>query len=289
MGNYALFFFLFSSTIFFLEASVRFPARGFAKILTEESAQERLSLYRSFLLNESNGSRFHEGYSMQFQLRHMPRRGNEIVKTGTLYGPFLGSGVSRLSINRDFQKNDVAHYLLINGENPRFWNFTMDESQPKLISPAESLEPLIPGMNQTAFDLLMPFVFWDGKYKSSGKVAGRPAHIFSFICPSWVTEKKPSWKTLTLALDDAYDAPLRIEVLGNSQVPERTLILRTYKKVGDRWIVKEIDCLDRTSRSVTRMKITFAALGLDLDHSLFQPENLVKPIRVDPKLYLSTD
>jgi hypothetical protein len=135
----------------------------------------------------------------------------------------------------------------------------------------------------------MPFVFWDGKYKSSGKVAGRPAHIFSFICPLWVTEKKPSWKTVTLALDDAYDAPLRVEVLGNSQVPERTLILRTYKKVGDRWIVKEIDCLDRTSRSVTRMTVTSAALGLDLDQTLFLPENLVQPIRINPKLYLSTN
>jgi hypothetical protein len=219
----------------------------------------------------------------------MPRRGNEIVKTGTLYGPFLGSGVSRLSINRDFQKNDVAHYLLINGENPRFWNFTMDESQPKLISPAESLEPLIPGMNQAAFDLVMPFVFWDGKYKSSGKVAGRPAHIFSFICPSWVTEKKPSWKTVTLALDEAYDAPLRVEVLGNSQISERTLILRKFKKVGNRWIVKEIDCHDRKSRSVTRMTVTSAALGLDLDQTLFLPENLVQPIRINPKLYLSTN
>ena len=289
MGNYVLSFFVFVSTAFILEASVRFPARGFARILTDESAQERLSDYRSFLLSESNGSRFHEGYSLQFQLRHMPRRGNETVKTGILYGPFLGCGVSRLSVVRDSEKNNFSNFLLKNGEDPKFWNVTSNELQPILISPEESLAPLVQGMNQTAFDLLMPFVFWDGEYKNSGKVAGRPAHIFSFTCPPWITKVRPHWQNITLALDDAYDAPLRVEILGKSQIAERTLILRKFKKIGDRWIVKEIDCHDRKSRSVTRMTVTSAALGLDLDQTLFLPENLVQPIRINPKLYLSTD
>ena len=289
MGNSVLSFFVFVSTAFILEASVRFPARGFAKILTDESAQERLSDYRSFLLSESNGSRFHEGYSLQFQLRHMPRRGSETVKNGILYGPFLGCGVSRLSVVRDSQKNNFSNFLLKNGEDPKFWNVTSNELQPILISPEESLAPLVQGMNQTAFDLLMPFVFWNGEYKNSGKVAGRPAHVFSFTCPPWITKVKPHWQNITLALDDAYDAPLRVEILGKSQIAERTLILRKFKKVGNRWIVKEIDCHDRKSRSVTRMTVTSAALGLDLDQTLFLPENLVQPIRIDPKLYLSTD
>jgi len=289
VGNYVLSFFVFVSTAFILEASVRFPARGFARILTDESAQERLSDYRSFLLSESNGSRFHEGYSLQFQLRHMPRRGSETVKTGILYGPFLGCGVSRLSVVRDSQKNNFSNFLLKNGEDPKFWNVTSNELQPILISPEESLAPLVQGMNQTAFDLLMPFVFWNGEYKNSGKVAGRPAHIFSFTCPPWITKVKPHWQNITLALDDAYDAPLRVEILGKSQIAERTLILRKFKKVGNRWIVKEIDCHDRKSRSVTRMIVTSAALGLDLDQTLFLPENLVQPIRINPKLYLSTD
>jgi hypothetical protein len=289
VGNFVLPFFVFVSTAFILESSVRFPARGFAKILTDESAQERLSDYRSFLLTDSNGSRFHEGYSLQFQLRHMPRRGNETVKTGILYGPFLGCGLSRLSVVRDSQKNNFSNFLLKNGEEPKFWNVTSNELQPNLISREESLAPLVQGMNQTAFDLLMPFVFWNGEYKNSGKVAGRPAHIFSFTCPPWITKVKPHWQNITLALDDAYDAPLRVEILGKSQIAERTLILRKFKKVGNRWIVKEIECHDRKSRSVTRMTVTSAALGLDLDQTLFLPENLVQPIRINPKLYLSTD
>lgn len=289
MGNYFIAFLVLATTAFTLESSVRFPVRGFSKILSVESAQERLSDYRSFLLSESNGSRFHEGYSLQIQLRHMPSRGSETVWTGILCGPFLGSGVSRLSVGRNTQKNNFTNFLLKNGEDPKFWNFTSNELEPNLISPEESLEPLVQGVNQTPFDLLMPFVFWDGKYINSGKVAGRPTHIFAFTCPPWVTKVKPHWQIITLALDNEYGAPLRVEVLGKGQIAERTLILRSFKKMGNRWIVKEIDCRDRKSRSVTRMKVVSAALGLDLDESLFRPENLVQPIQVDPKLYLSTD
>ena len=78
-------------------------------------------------------------------------------------------------------------------------------------------------------------------------------------------------------MDDEYSVPLRVEVLGKGQIAERTLILRSFKKMGDRWIVKEIDCRDRKSRSVTRMKVISAALSLDLDESLFRPEILFNP------------
>ena len=289
MGNLILFCSLFVSTVLNLESSVRFPARGFAKVLTEASAQKRLSAYRSSLLDEANGSRYHEGYSMQFQLRHMPRRGNETLKIGLLSGTFMGCGASRISLAGNTKEKSPTHYLLLNGQNPKLWKCMAGNSTAQLISLEDSLEPLVEGMNQTSFDLLMPFVFWDGKYVHSGKVAGRPAHIFAFPCPPWVNKRKPDWQSVTLALDDAYDAPLRVEVLGKSQIAVRSLILRSFKKIGDQWIVKEIDCRDRKSRSVTRMKITSAALGLDLDESLFLSLNLAQPIQVDPELYLPTD
>ena len=285
----------FSAVLFFLgvfsliEASVRFPARGFDKVLSEESAQKRLSKYRSFILQESNVSRFHEAYSMKFSLRHMPRRGDEITRIGIMYGPFLGSGLLRLHIDSEIQKNDSQNLLFENGKTPKFWIKDRVNSKVERMNLTNSLEPLIQGMNQTAFDLLMPFVFWEGEYDSSGKVAGRPAHLFSFACPNWVTEIKPDWFRVTLALDDAYDAPLRVEVLGKSQIPERTLILRSFKKLGDRWIVKEIDCRDRKTRSVTRMKIISAALGLDINKTSFEPTGLDEIIKLDPKLYITTD
>ena len=119
MGNFFLLSIILTSTVLILESSVRFPVRGFAKVLTAESAQKRLSAYRGFLLNEANSSRYHEGYSMQFQLRHMPRRGNETVKIGLLSGTFMGCGASRISLAGNTKEKSPTHYLLLNGQNPK--------------------------------------------------------------------------------------------------------------------------------------------------------------------------
>ena len=226
---------------------------------------------------------------MEYSLRHMPRRGKETVRNGVMFGPYLGSGVLRMDLNPSSPEFDPSSFLFVNGREPKFWIKDSNDSKVRPISQLDSLKPLVEGMNQTAFDLLMPFVFWDGEYEGSGKVAGRPAHLFSFTCPPWITEQNPSWQKVTLALDDAYEAPLRIEFLGKTQIPERSLILRSFKKLDDRWIVKEIDCRDRKTRSVTRMKITSAALGLDMEKSFFLPEALSESIRIEPKLYLSTE
>ena len=69
----------------------------------------------------------------------------------------------------------------MNGREPKFWIKDSNDSKVRPISLLDSLKPLVEGMNQTAFDLLMPFVFWDGEYEASGKVAGRPAHLFSLL------------------------------------------------------------------------------------------------------------
>jgi hypothetical protein len=268
---------------------VRFPARGFAKVLSDEAAQVRLSVYRSILGKESNQSLFHNGFSMEISLRHMPRRGDESFCLGTITGPYLGSGLSRVTIDPMPGMKSKEIYLLKNGKTPKLWRSIPRSSESLQISPTESLKPLVPGMNQTAFDLLMPFVFWEGTYQASGKVAGRPAHLFSFSCPAWMAREKPNWSRITLALDDTYEAPLRVEILGVDSVPIRTLILRSFKKIKDRWIVKEIDCRDRETRSVTRMKITSAALNLDFAPSIFSPSGFTQRIQIDPKLYTSTD
>ena len=102
-------------------------------------------------------------------------------------------------------------------------------------------------------------------------------------------DEVPDVSSSDKALDDAYDAPLRVEILGVDQVPERTLILRSFKKLQDQWIVKEIDCRDRQTRSVTRMQITSSALGLDFDSSVFLPSGLSQSVQIDPKLFNSTD
>lgn len=262
-----------------------FPARGFAKILSKDEALTRLQRYRDFVSTDTNQSGFHQAYSFKFRLRHMPRRGEESFSTGIVSGPFLGHGHCRVRLDGSPEQKQSSTYLFQNQAIPQAWKMFEGDGKPTQLIGADFFAPLVPGMNQSAFDLLMPFVFWEGKYEKSGKVAGRPAHLFHFSFPEWVLRENPAWTHLTLGLDDAYDLPLRVETFGQSYVPDRTYILQSFKKVQSRWIVKSIDCKDRLSRSTTRLEITAAAMDLDLDPALFTSEGLVRPIQLPVDSY----
>lgn len=284
------YFCLLTSFISFnlLEGKIRFPARGFAKILTIKEASLRLSSYRSFLGRDLNKTTFHEAYAFRFRLRHMPRRGDEFSRTGTIYGLSLGHGLSRIDLDSISTETHSKRFLLHNGPKPKAWVFLSNKLTSKLLQEDELFQPLIDGMNQSPFDLLMPFVFWNSQYEKSGRVAGRPSHLYSFSSPQWVQNTRPEIKKIVMALDENYEAPLRIETFARSNVPDRTFILNSLKKVSDHWIVKSIDCKDRKTRSNTRFEVISAAINLDLDFSLFSPEGLLNKPLVPEDSFLST-
>ncbi len=265
-----------------LNGNSPFPARGFAKILTDQEALTRLESYRSFVSRDLNQSGFHTAYAFQFRLRHMPQRGAETYQTGTIYGLSLGHGLTRVDIASE------KNLLFQTGIKPKAWVFTTDSNGSRLMDDRSLFEPMIDGMNHTPFDILMPFAFWDGFYLKSGKVAGRPAHLFSFSPPEWVKVARPDFIEIVMALDKSYEAPLRVESYSRLNVPYRTYILNSLKKVGDQWIIKSIDCKDRLNRSTTRFEVTSAALNLDLDFSLFSAPGLMLRPSVPRESFIST-
>ena len=283
-----LFFFGCFKTHFFLEGKTAFPARGFAKILTEKEASKRLDRYRSFIVRDLNKTSFHKAYAFRFRLRHMPRRGEEFSRTGTIYGLALGHGLSRIDLDSSDPNLSPQKFLLYNGPRPKVWLLSSGENESRLLMEKEFFQPIFKGMNQSTFDLLMPFVFWDATYIKSGKVAGRPSHLYSFLPPSWVKDVRSDITEIIMALDESYEAPLRIETFSRSNVPSRTFILNGMKKVTDHWIVKSLDCKNRQDRSNTRFEVTSAALNLDLDLSLFSPGGLLKMPVIPSDAFTST-
>jgi hypothetical protein len=283
-----LFFFGCFKTHFFLEGKTAFPARGFAKILTKDEASDRLDRYRSFIVRDLNTTSFHKAYAFRFRLRHMPRRGEEFSKTGTIFGLALGHGLSRIDLDSIDSGVPTTKFLLYNGPRPKVWKFSSSEQESKLLQDAELFKPILNGMNQSTFDLLMPFVFWNATYIKSGKVAGRPSHLYSFLPPQWVKDIRPDIKEIVMALDQSYEAPLRIETFSRSNVPSRTFILNGMKKIADHWIVKSLDCKNLQDRSNTRFEVTSAALNLDLDMSLFSPGGLLGTPVIPLDTFIST-
>ena len=117
----------------------------------------------------------------------------------------------------------------------------------------------------------MPFVNWPFEYEKSEAVCGRPAHLFHFL--HLMSNHSSGTKNIKirLAIDDAYDAPLRIEHLDGGILPARTFSLQSFKKIEDQWVVKAIDAKHRDSQSRTRYELKAVALGLDLPSSYLNP------------------
>ena len=218
----------------------------------------------------------------------MPRRGEEFFRTGTIYGMALGHGVSRVDLDPLTGQDQSLSFLLRNGSKPLAW-IRLPDALPREMSEEELFMPLIEGMNQSPFDLLMPFVFWEAEYIKSGRVAGRPSHLYSFSSPPWVQKARPAITKIIMALDKNYEAPLRIETFTQLNVPERTFILNSFKKVSDYWIVKSLDCKERETRSNTRFEVTAAALNLDVDLSLFSPDGLLSQPLIPEDAFISTN
>ena len=263
-----------------------FPARGFAKVLTQEEADSRLNRYRGFLMRDLNKTSHHQAYAMRFRLRHMPRRGEESYCSGIISGRSLGHGTSRIDLDGMKIGDSRVSFLLLNSEKPKAWRYSVSIGKTQEIDSDGLLDPLVQGMNQSSFELLMPFVFWEATYEKSGKVAGARSHLWLRMSP--VGKKaRPSWNRITLALDEDYEAPLRVETFSNRSVAHKTYLLNSLKKIGSTWIPKTFDCKNRNDRSNTRFEVLSAALQLDLDPLFFKPEGLDRELPVPEESYLS--
>ena len=151
----------------------------------------------------------------------------------------------------------------------------------KLLSDVSAVDWLLPwveGINHSPFDLLMPFLNWPYQYEKSGRVCGRPAHLYIFTPPPNSPFYKSSFSSIRLAIDDAYHAPLRIEHMDGGILPSRMFSLQSFKKVEDRWVVKTIDVKERDSKSKTRFELISVAHGLDLHETTFEKSGLKNSI-----------
>ncbi|HEY3755791.1 MAG TPA: outer membrane lipoprotein-sorting protein [Opitutaceae bacterium] len=200
---------------------------------------------------------------LEFDLRHLPRRGAETVFHGQLWASRNEDGaVYRIDIVGG------AHFLLQNGSRAKVWR-----AEGGAVTEVPSTEPLAPGLEIDAFDLQRPYLYWP----LAGPVAvapdrGRPSDVFLFHNPS------PGGIAAVRAfLDSEYHAPVDVECQDAKGGLVRTFSLLDLKKVSGQWLPKDIDARDEATHNKTRFSLTGAALGLDLSPSLFEPANLAGP------------
>jgi hypothetical protein len=209
-------------------------------------------------------------YYLEFALRILPRRGDERVVPGRLWGDRTAEG-PLLRISLDPGRPDERRWLIQGGAQPAAWRREAGGAP----RPAGLLEPLWDGGQISPFDLQMPFLYWpDETVLSVNRIRGRPADAFLFRPPPDFVLRNPEVAAVRAYFDAEYHAPVQTELLGANGRPLKRWILADLKKVADTWIPKEFDVRNEATRDKTRIEVTGAALNAPLLPALFAPESL---------------
>jgi hypothetical protein len=228
-------------------------------------------------------------YYLEFELRALPRRGEGRTFKGRWWGSRNDEGaVTRIELT---DAAGAAHRLLLqNGEKAAVWRWS--NGRPTEVGVADLMAPLIPGVEISAFDLQMPYLYWTGTtVERITRILGRPAHAFVFPAPAEFKAKYPDISAARAYLDTQFNVPMQSEILGRNGRVAKTWAVLSLKTVDKQTLPKSIDYRNETTRDKTRLQVTGAALNLQLPDSLFQPANLAQPaptpppdriVRVDP-------
>lgn len=217
-------------------------------------------------------------YYLEFELRTLPRRGEEKSFQGKMWGSRNVEGsITRVSLKDG--TGQEQRLLVQNGGRAAVWR--LKDQRASQLDSAATFEPLIPGVNLTAFDLQMPFLYWPGVTleRIARSMRGRPAHVFIFRPPAEFVAKNPPLGAVRAYLDTQYNAPTQIETLDRNGRVTKTLSLLDLKKVGEQWIPKSFEVRDEATRDKTRLNVTAAALGLALPSAIFAPASLADEAR----------
>ncbi len=219
-------------------------------------------------------------YYLDFELRTLPRRGDEKQFRGQMWGSRNTKGaITRVSLS---EAADRERRLLVqNGGQAKVWR--LEGGGVSELDSTAVFEPLIAGVNISAFDLQMPFLYWPGvTLEKITRMRGRPAHLFVFRPPAEFAARNPHLGAVRAYLDTQYNAPTQVESLDRNGRVTKTLTLLDLKKVGEQWIPKSFEVRDETTRDKTRLVVTGAALNLALPGSIFVPTNLAEPALAPP-------
>ncbi len=214
-------------------------------------------------------------YYLEFELRALLRRS----EGPTLRGRWWGSRNDQGALSR-IEITDAAgaphRFILQNGDGATVWRSMLGRPAP--LEAAALMGPLVPGVEVSAFDLLMPFLYWPGPtVEKITRMMGRPAHQFLFPAPTAFTAAHPEIGAVRAWLDTQFNAPTQIDLIGADGRVRRTFVLLDLKKVDGQYLPKSVDYRNDSTRDKTRLQLTGAALKLSYPSSLFDPATLGQP------------
>jgi hypothetical protein len=219
-------------------------------------------------------------FCFKFQLEQKPRRGKTVRYHGVMYGSWNERGpVSRFQLFPEQIGKDATagispiEMIVQNGVDPEVWIRRQSTEPFVLIEDGALFEPIFEGVLYTPFDLQMPFIFWnDYTYEGPSRVLSRIGQRFLMQPPEGSLAAQNGITAVRIALDDAYYALLRVEVLEADAVARSRFTVSSLKKVQGQYIVKEIELKNLQSKDATDFKVKAASVGLIFDAAAFDPK-----------------
>lgn len=229
-------------------------------------------------------------YYLEFELRVLPRRGDEHRIPGRLWGTRNTEGpMTRLVLTAPSETGAAngkeTRLLVQGGPRPSAWSWPATDGATTItVDNAALFEPLA-GTDLSAFDLQMPFLYWpDFVYEGKTRLYDRPADTFLLYPPASLAARRPELAAMRVYLDPQYHALMQAEQIGENERVLKSMRVVELKKIGDQWMVKAIELRDETTRNKTRFVVTSAGLKRDFSNALFEPGNLSGSFRAPSEL-----
>jgi hypothetical protein len=268
--------FCFSASSALLAQPKRFqPSSDYAHVgkADQEEGRKVLQIFRSRGLYPGQ-------HYLEFLLTILPRRGDERSIPGRLWGTHDDRGNLTRIVLAPGVAGQETRLLVRVGPASAAWTFTPGKDRAvQPLSAAALFEPLA-GSDVTAFDLEMPFLYWnDFVFEGVSKVRGRPAHVFLMKPPAGFIPPSEKITGVRLYLDTEYTAVVQFEEVGANDEPIKTVSTLDLKKVDDQWIVKSIDYRVEATHNKSRFTVTAAAENQEFSSALFEPAVLEDSIQ----------
>lgn len=218
----------------------------------------------------------------EFELIALPKRGEEKTFRGRLWGSRVGDDpIKRVEII-DAQGRP-QRLLLQRGARAAVWRW--ENGQVTAIASSDWFAPVVPGVELTAFDLQMPFLFWpEVALKGVTPIRGRDAHVFVFTAPPDFAAQKSQIAAVRVFLDTALNALVQTELLDRGNRVLKRFSPLSLKMVGRQTVPKAVDYRNNLTGDKARIQFTAVALELDLAPALFQPGGLGDEVPAPAKL-----
>jgi hypothetical protein len=217
-------------------------------------------------------------YYLEFELRVMPRTGDERTYAGRMWGARNEQGaISRvtLTVGKGEQR-----LLVQNGPQAAVWSASGQPGEAVAMLGVPALFTPLAQTDLTPFDLQMSFLYWpDFIFEGVAKIRGRPAYQFLLYPPADFAAKYSVLTGVRIYLDTEFRQPLQIEQIGDGGRLLKTMMVQGLKKIGDQYIPQTVDWRDDTTRNKTRLSVTGAALGQSFATGLFAPAALADDVR----------